>query len=167
MSITEENSWLGQRLIVTWHDTSFKPPRNLVTQASGICFTDDSRIVLVTTDGETWYLPGGHPDDNESIEEAFIREVEEEACAKVTSLAYLGAQEVDDPENPTELAYYQTRFWARVRLDDFKGEYEMTSRKLVTPSTINTSLRWNPTRILEAIMKAALAAEQRFILKKA
>lgn len=165
MSITEEHSWLGQHLIVTWHDASSNPPRNLVTQASGICFTDDSRIVLVTTDGKTWHLPGGHPEDNETIEEAFIREVKEEAYATVTSLAYLGAQEVNDPENPAESTYYQTRFWARVRLDEFKSEHEMSGRKLVTPSTINTSLRWNPSGILQAIMKTALERENRFRLK--
>ena len=76
--ITQENSWEGQRMIVTWHDASFAPPRNLVTQASGICFTDDNQVVLVTLDGKSWRLPGGHPEADETIEEAFIREVDEE-----------------------------------------------------------------------------------------
>jgi len=75
MNITEEHSWLGQHLIVTWHDASSNPPRNLVTQASGICFTDDSRIVLVTTDGKTWHLPGGHPEDNETIEKILLNQL--------------------------------------------------------------------------------------------
>ena len=82
MNITEEHSWSGQRLIVTWHDASFDPPRNLVTQASGICFTDDNRIVLVTTDGKTWHLPGGHPEEDEITEEAFIREVKDWALSR-------------------------------------------------------------------------------------
>jgi len=41
----------------------------------------------------------------------------------------------------------------------------MSGRKLVTPSTINTSLRWNPSGILQAIMKTALERENRFRLK--
>ena len=162
--ITQENSWAGQRMTVTWHDASFVPPRNLVTQASGICFTDDNQVVLVTLDGKSWSLPGGHPEGDETIEDAFMREVTEEVCATVTNLVYLGAQEVNDPGNHEGLkTYYQTRFWARVQLDEFRQKQETIARKLVTPpSAINASLRWNPTQILDAIVKAALECEQRF-----
>ena len=151
-------------MTVTWHDANFVPPRNLVTQASGICFTDDNRVVLVTLDGKSLSLPGGHPEGDETIEDSFRREVAEEACATVTNLVYLGAQEVNDPENQSGLkTYYQTRFWARVQIDEFKQKQDTIARKLVTPpSAINASLRWNHTKILEAIMEAALECEQRF-----
>ena len=166
--ITQENNWKGHRMIVTWHDASFVPPRNLVTQASGICFTDDNQVVLVTPDGKSWSLPGGHPEGNEAVEDAFRREVDEEACATVINLVYLGAQEVNNPENQAGLkTYYQTRFWARVQLDEFTQKQETIARKLVTPpSAINESLRWNPTQILDAIMKAALECEQRYRANK-
>jgi len=68
--------------------------------------------VLVTPDGKSWSLPGGHPEGNETVEDAFRREVDEEACATVINLVYLGAQEVNNPENQAGLkTYYQTRFW--------------------------------------------------------
>jgi ADP-ribose pyrophosphatase YjhB (NUDIX family) len=81
-------------------------------------FTGDGMIVLVTGEEETWSLPGGHPEPGETIEQAFVREVREEACAIVEHLVYPGAQQVDDPaasSGPTR--YYHTRFWARVRLE--------------------------------------------------
>ena len=163
MSIVEENSWQGHRLTVTWHDSSFIPPRELITQASGICFNNKGRIILVTTDGSSWHLPGGHPEGDEDMKTTFIREVKEEACTIVTNLVYLGAQEITDPENNTGLStYYQVRFWARVRLQKFKGKHEMVGRKLVKPSEINLSLNWRPNRILEAILKAALDCEGKF-----
>ncbi|MBI2851396.1 MAG: NUDIX domain-containing protein [Chloroflexi bacterium] len=161
--ITEEHSFEGRRSTVTWHDSSFLPPRNLVTQASGICFTDGGLIVLVTVDGKSWGLPGGHPENGETIEEAFIREVNEEAYSIVTSLVYLGTQEVNDPGNPQGPTYYQTRFWARVQLNEFRREYETIGRKLVNPSALISTLNWKPTtRIIEAILEAALDCEQRF-----
>lgn len=70
-------------------------------------------MVLVTKDGSSWQLVGGHPEPGESIEQAFVREVAEETGAKVLNLRYLGAQEVRDPGNPEgKSIYFQVRFWA-------------------------------------------------------
>lgn len=162
MSIAEEHVWNERRSIVTWHDASFLPPRALITQVSGICFTDDGLVVLVSVNGEDWSLPGGRTEEGETVQETLIREVREEACASVVSLAYLGAQEVRDlGDSEGSMTYYQTRFWARVRLNEFKPEYEIKERKLVPPSEINLSLRWHPSGILEAMMETALANEKR------
>jgi ADP-ribose pyrophosphatase YjhB (NUDIX family) len=164
--IIEEHTLEGREITVTWRGSVFTPPRRLIRQASGICITDEGLIVLVTGDGESWGLPGGHPENDETIKDAFIREVREEACAKVTHLEYLGISEVKDPWNPEGLTInYQARFWARVRLDEFKSEYETTGRKLVTPENMIPALNWYPTRIIEMILKAALECELRYRLK--
>jgi len=160
--IIEEHTLEGQNITVTWRGSAFTPLRYLIRQASGICITDQGLIVLVTGDGESWGLPGGHP-ENDVIRDAFIREVREEACAKVTHLEYLGVSEVKDAGNPEGLTInYQARFWARVHLDEFKPEYETTGRKLVTPEDVIPALNWYPAGIIRIILKAALECEQRY-----
>jgi ADP-ribose pyrophosphatase YjhB (NUDIX family) len=162
MNIVEKHVWMGRELLVTWRDASFSPPQRPGDQASGICFTEDGTVVLVTNDGQTWSLPGGHTEPGESAEETLVREVNEEACAKVTDLAYLGSQEVRDlADSIGSTVHYQALFWARVRLSNFEPKYETTARKLVSPSEVNDVLRWKPSAILDAIMAAALACENR------
>jgi ADP-ribose pyrophosphatase YjhB (NUDIX family) len=163
MSEFEEATWAGRRLTVGWRDETFVPPRSLITQASGDCFTEGGNIVLVSADGETWQLVGAHPEDGETIETAFIREVAEEACATVTAYSYLGAQEVNDPQSPTGLTiYYQARYWARVTLGEFRSKHETIARKCLEPSEVRATLNWHTLGILNTILQAALTYEQNF-----
>ena len=164
--IIEEHTLEGREITVTWRGSAFTPPRYLIKQASGICITEEGLIVLVTGDGESWGLPGGHPENDETIKDAFIREVREEVCAIVTNLVYLGVSEVKDAGNPEGFTInYQARFWARVQLDEFKPEYETTGRKLVTPENMIPALNWYPAGIIRIILKAALECEQRYKLE--
>jgi hypothetical protein len=79
----------------------WRPPTQLVTQALGLCFTTDGLVVMVTMDGRRWTLPGGTVEDGESVEQALVREIAEEACARVVRCQYLASQHVADPLNPT------------------------------------------------------------------
>ncbi len=165
MSITEKINWEGRPLTVTWHDKTFVPPRELTFQASGLCFTDDGQIVLVTSNRKSWQLIGGHPETNETIENAFIREVNEEACATVVEIAYLGSQEINDPQSPTGLTvYYQSRFYARIRLGEFTSKHEIVERKCIEPSEVKSILNWRTTRILDILLQEALEHEKKFRL---
>ena len=163
MSISELSTWKGRRLTVSWIATPTRPPRRLVTQASGVCFTEDGQIVLVADPKGCWALPGGHLRPGETTEEAFVREVQEEACAVVQHLAYLGAQQVDDPEaGAGPRRTYQVRFWARVTLEPFEPRFETRDRTLVAPTTFLETLAWRTARIAEALLEAALAEEASF-----
>jgi hypothetical protein len=102
----------GARYRVWWFDPPFLPPAVETTQALGICFTDGSRIVLVTWNDIDWTLPGGTIEPGESLEQTLTREVFEEACARVRACGYIGCQRVEHL-NDDRAPYYQTRFWAR------------------------------------------------------
>ena len=163
MRLGEQSTWEGRPLIVEWLPSPFAPPRDLVTQASGVCFTDDGEIVLVAGAKHAWSLPGGHPEPGETLEQTLTREVREEACAEICHSVYLGAQQVDDPQSPDGLThYYQARFWARVRLEPFAPQFERLYRVCVAPSAFLTTLQWGTTRIAQALLEAALTAEAHY-----
>lgn len=154
--LIEHTAWEGRGLTVTWDPTPVLPPPGRVTQASGVCFTEDGRIVLVRGSGG-WSLPGGHPEPGETAVEALTREVREEACAVVDRSAYLGAQRVEDPGGGEP--YFQTRWWARVTLLPFQPLHEKTERTLVSPEQFVDTLNWDTRRIAGAILDAALDTE--------
>lgn len=161
--ISEENIYEGRVLKTTWSASRTPPPRALITQASGLCFTNDGLIILIAGEEGTWSLPGGHPEPGETIEQTLVREVREEACAVVEHLAYLGAQQVDDPSAPTGLTrYYQTRFWARVHLEPFHPQFEILHRTLAPPKNFLSQLSWGHTKIAQALFAIAIEQERVF-----
>jgi 8-oxo-dGTP diphosphatase len=150
----------GRRYRIAWFDPPFRPPLDETSQALGICFSSDHRIVLVTWNGTEWSLPGGKPEPGETLEQALAREVDEEACARVTSSRYIGGQRVEELDSDRP-AYYQTRFWARVELDEFQPEHEMTARRLVAPDEFRPTLFWGAERTAGLILERGLAIENR------
>jgi ADP-ribose pyrophosphatase YjhB (NUDIX family) len=147
-----------RRYRVSWFDPPFPPPLGKATQALGLCFTAERQIVLVTWNGELWSLPGGTIEPGETLEQTLVREVREEACARVIDSAYLGCRRVDELDG--ELApYYQTRFWARVELDPFVAEHEMTGRRLVAPDAFREALFWGREATAGLILERGLAIE--------
>jgi hypothetical protein len=46
-SIVHQAEWEGRSVSVTWLPAPFMPPRELTTQAYGICFTEHRQIALV------------------------------------------------------------------------------------------------------------------------
>ena len=148
----------GASYRVSWFDPPFRPPSQATTQALGICFTLDSRIVLVTWNGADWTLPGGTIEPGETLEQTLTREVHEEACAQVLACAYIGCQRVE-PLDGDGVPYYQTRFWARVELQPFAPTHEMTARKLVRPGEFLDSLFWGRESTAALILERGLRVQ--------
>lgn len=166
--ISEQSTWRGRPLAITWHDSSFQPPSERITQVSAFCFTETHEVVLVSMDHQHWQLVGGHPEAGETSEATLRREAAEEACARISHLVYLGCQEVNDPQNPEGMTtYYQVRFWAKVLLDEFRPQYEIVERTIVSISEVKRMLNWQTTGILDAMLNAALEQEQRFCADQA
>jgi len=152
--ISDEFLYGGRWIKVIWRDAGFIPPQELITQASGVCFCEDGRVVLVRNDQDTWTLVGGHPEAGETAQEAFIREVAEEACADVIEMRFLGSQEVHDPGDPDNRPIsYQTRFWARVNLRKFDPRFEIVERKLFDLTEVRTVITWHTKNNLDMILR--------------
>jgi ADP-ribose pyrophosphatase YjhB (NUDIX family) len=141
--------------------TGWMPPSHLVTQALGLCFTADGLVVMVTWDGRQWSFPGGTVEHGESVEQALVREVAEEACARVVRCRYLASQHVADPRNPDgRPSYYQSRWWARVELDPWQPQDEMIGRRLAAPDQVLDTLSWQRKEIAQRLLQLALDADQ-------
>jgi ADP-ribose pyrophosphatase YjhB (NUDIX family) len=152
----EPASWQGRALTLVWKPNFLLTPADTVMQASAICFTQAGKIVLVEDKATAErMLPGGHPEALETLEETLSREIFGEACAVVQKAVYLGAQQVDDGAR----RYYQTRFWARVRLEPFVPHFETSHRLLVDPDDFISTLNWSTPKLAQAMFDAAVEVE--------
>jgi 8-oxo-dGTP pyrophosphatase MutT (NUDIX family) len=137
------------------------PLAGAITQAYGFCFTPDGLVVVVQACDGFWNLPGGQLEPGETAEEALVREVAEEACARVIESHYLACQHVWDPHAPDgHTSHYQTRWWARIELDPWEPHHEMIQRRLVSPDQGATTLSWSNTTIAERLLAAAEAHDR-------
>ena len=153
--------WEGRTVAATWQPPPFRPSRRLTTQALGICFAPDGRIVLVTTDRAHWTLPGGHLEPGETLEAALAREVWVASSAHIVESVYLGCQRVDDSQRPDgPVLYYRAHFWARVELEPFVAHHETVARRLIAPADFLASLAWGFAASARIILDEGLRIER-------
>ncbi|MFE7189906.1 NUDIX domain-containing protein [Kitasatospora sp. NPDC057541] len=76
------------------------PPDELVTNIHLVGFTDGGRVVLCRDERDHWFLPGGTRESGESVASCLVRELREEAGARLLGEpVWLGAHRcvTDDP----------------------------------------------------------------------
>jgi ADP-ribose pyrophosphatase YjhB (NUDIX family) len=120
----------GQSWQVAWFPPP-DPPAGTEHGSAGVCVAGD-QVILVSSDGRRWGLPGGRPEPGEDWLAALHREVAEEACATVTGARLLGFSQGRCVQGREEgLVLVRAHWLAEVRLEAWRPRYEMTGRRLV------------------------------------
>jgi len=136
----------GKKISTIW-----RPESNsikLVTQATGICFNEEGKILIIN-DGKKWHLPGGHPKGNETLVETVTREVKEEACVEVDHCILAGFSEIFFLENPNTQEgdhFYQARLVCKVsnllEICEDTATGITFERKFIDPSEFLEYINW-------------------------
>jgi ADP-ribose pyrophosphatase YjhB (NUDIX family) len=138
----------------------WRPAEALITQSLGFCFTAEGKVVLVSWDGKHWTLPGGTVEPDEDAHGALVREFAEEACGRVLRARYLACQHVWDPGHPDgRTSHYQSRWWARVELGEWRPEHEIVERRLVEPADVVATLFWHGKALAARLLELACEVE--------
>jgi inorganic pyrophosphatase len=162
--IIEYTVFSGKRFEATWQSEGELPPRNQVTQASAVCFTSDDQIVMISGDGIAWNIPGGHPEEGESPDDALSREVWEEACCEIIEHALLGYQHVRDLTDDS--VHFQLRYFCRVDVEPFDPKHEITHRKIISPGDFLQTLEYGHSPIAKEVFRLSMEANARQKSKK-
>jgi len=147
MSISEKSSFAGRDLTMTWQATSVLPADVKISQVSAFCLDDNNQVLIIKNE-HGWGLPGGHPEDGETIDETLAREIQEEAGATIKSSKLIGYVEVDDPKNEGREGkkYLQLRFFCRLdKIYDFTAEFETSERNFIKPEELPQFISWMST----------------------
>ena len=158
--MTEIVNFDGRSYRVSWVPGCDPPSDFRVVQASAICFTKRGAVVLVSAGGGVWGLPGGHIEPGESAEDAARREVHEEATATVIGAKYIGSTCVQPMSGAPP--FYQSRFWAHVKLLPFRPTLEAQIRGVFPVSEVVARLGWESRAIAEATIGAARRIDQSY-----
>ena len=104
----------GVEITGTWIPDNDLSKYSPITQAYGISFNGKSEILVCRQIKDSrWQIPGGHPEEGESLEISLARELEEETDIKIKNIKALGVVKVEYPNNPDKTEgeiFYQSRF---------------------------------------------------------
>jgi 8-oxo-dGTP pyrophosphatase MutT (NUDIX family) len=126
-----------------------------IRQVYGFIFSADGRILLLNDAGQ-FILPGGKPENKESIYETLVRESLEEVQTMIRSWEYLGYQLIEGAET-----FAQVRLVASIDkilpADKDSSTGRLYRRLLVPPTELNELLGWGDSgekQIASAIARA-------------
>ena len=105
----------------------------MCVRSRGVCVTESGDVLLVLDNSNLWGIPGGGREAGESSEAAFVREVWEEARARVVESRYLTAMQVArlDEHGGVASIEHHAHYWARIDVEPWEGGFETTERSLL------------------------------------
>ncbi len=130
----------GQEWLMAWYPPA-DAPDGTPHGSAGICLTEDDHVILISNDRNSWDLPAGRPEGNETWVQTLRREMQEEACATVTDAQLLGFSRGRCVRGNEEGLILVRAIWlAHVDLGEWIPEYEVLHRKLVPKSQAMSQL---------------------------
>lgn len=141
-------NWKGTKFVNELFRCAKKVDLSPLTQVQAVTFSEDGRVVLYKHIDGYFGLPGGKIEENETPDEALIREIREEINAEVINFgvfAFVRSYKENNPKNVT----YNLRYWAIVDINkegvvrDPAGK--ALERILVDVENVSRSLNWGRT----------------------
>lgn len=155
-----EQAWGGNRLLLTTELADEQPPLAACSTVHCLGFDDEGRFLLARHVERNWTIPGGHRENDESVDDALRRETYEEAAAVIDDPLLFAIERVDLLEGTPNPRYpqpsYQLFFVARVvRLDLLTPNAECVESRLFDVAEARTLPGWMDHN--QALFDAGLA----------
>ncbi len=157
-----EREYMGMKIFSEFVDSSelTNEEKELpVTQMSCICFDNQGKVLIVSDRPDRWIIPGGKPEEGETMEESVRREELEEACVELGEVKFVGMMKVHFQDNPNKDEgdnFLQARFVGNIsnilesKEDPATGR--IFERKFVSSEEFSSYIKWPESE--ELISKA-------------
>lgn len=118
------------------------------------CFCANRLVIAYSKAKDTWSPPGGGIESGETIDEAVVREVQEETNMRVLSQVYVGYQDIYESDRVVR----QTRSFCVVEpIGDFIADPDgdITEIKLIDPKEYKHYFHWGVIgdRLMERVLE--------------